>query len=74
MALVRAESSRQAYYTVIHMADDGKDEIEFLSKEEMLKLLLIEDEEFKDEGREVYIEEVIELMRKDLSEDEGSEE
>ncbi|MCQ2079287.1 MAG: hypothetical protein MJZ38_04445 [archaeon] len=56
------------------MADDGKDEIKFLSKEEMLRLLLIEDEEFKDEGRDVYMDEVIDLVRKDLGTDGSSEE
>ncbi len=41
-----------------------------LSEEEMMKLLLIEDETFKDEGRDVYMEEVLELMRKKLGTDE----
>ncbi len=48
------------------MAGPEKRKQEMLSEEEMLKLLLIEDEEFKDEGRDVYMEEVILHMRKRL--------
>ena len=48
------------------MAEPERKKQEMLSEEEMLKLLLIEDEEFKDEGRDVYMEEVILHMRKRL--------
>ena len=48
------------------MAEPEKKKQEMLSEEEMLKLLLIEDEEFKDEGRDVYMDEVILHMRKRL--------
>ena len=48
------------------MAEPQRKKQEMLSEEEMLKLLLIEDEEFKDEGRDVYMEEVILHMRKRL--------
>lgn len=44
-----------------------------LSEEEMMKLLLIEDETFKDEGRDVYMEEVLLLMRKKLGTDENDD-
>lgn len=53
---------------------EKKKEHEMLSEEEMLKLLLIEDEEFKDEGRDVYMEEVLVMMRKKLGTDEDPEE
>ena len=56
------------------MAEPERKKQEMLSEEEMLKLLLIEDETFKDEGRDVYMEEVIVHMRKRLGTDEGSEE
>jgi hypothetical protein len=46
------------------MSDDK--EIELLSKREMYALLLKEYEECKDEGRECYLEELIEELRKDL--------
>ncbi len=52
------------------MAEPKKKEAEMLSEEEMMKLLLIEDETFKDEGRDVYMEEVLLLMRKKLGTDE----
>ena len=48
------------------MAEPKKKEVEMLSEEEMMKLLLIEDETFKDEGRDVYMDEVILHMRKRL--------
>lgn len=48
------------------MAEPEKKKQDMLSEEEMLKLLLIEDETFKDEGRDVYMEEVIVHMRKRL--------
>ena len=48
------------------MAEPEKKKQEMLSEEEMLKLLLIEDETFKDEGRDVYMEEVIIHMRRRL--------
>jgi hypothetical protein len=51
------------------MAEPERKKQEMLSEEEMLKLLLIEDEEFKDEGRDVYMEEVILHMRKRLGTD-----
>ena len=44
-----------------------------LSEEEMMKLLLIEDETFKDEGRDGYMEEVLLLMRKKLGTDENDD-
>ena len=48
------------------MAEPERKKQEMLSEEAMLKLLLIEAEEFKDEGRDVYMEEVILHMRKRL--------
>lgn len=47
--------------------NDGKDEM--LSEEEMFRLLLYEDDEVKDKGRELYLDEVLKLMRKDLGTD-----
>ncbi len=55
------------------MAEPKKKEVEMLSEEEMMKLLLIEDETFKDEGRDVYMEEVLLLMRKKLGTDENDD-
>ncbi len=55
------------------MAEPRKKEAEMLSEEEMMKLLLIEDETFKDEGRDVYMEEVLLLMRKKLGTDENDD-
>ena len=55
------------------MAEHRKKEAEMLSEEEMMKLLLIEDETFKDEGRDVYMEEVLLLMRKKLGTDENDD-
>jgi len=46
------------------MAEDKETEI--LSKREMYALLLKEYEECRDEGRECYLEELIEELRKDL--------
>jgi hypothetical protein len=46
------------------MSDDKEEQI--LSKREMYALLLKEYEECKDEGRECYLEELIEELRKDL--------
>ena len=43
-----------------------KKETDMLSDDELMRLLLCEDEEFKDEGRDVYMEEVILHMRKRL--------
>ncbi|MDR0309852.1 MAG: hypothetical protein LBH88_03755 [Candidatus Methanoplasma sp.] len=40
-----------------------------LSKKEMYALLLKEYEECRDEGRECYLEELIEELRKDLESD-----
>lgn len=44
-------------------------EIETLSKREMYAMLLKEYEECRDEGRECYLRELIEDMRKDLESD-----
>jgi hypothetical protein len=52
------------YVGTIDLADDGK--LETLSKREMYALLLKEYEECQDEGRECYLEELIEELRKDL--------
>jgi len=41
-------------------------EIDVLSKREMYALLLKEYQECKDEGRELYLKELIEELRKDL--------
>jgi hypothetical protein len=46
------------------MAEDEENKI--LSKREMYALLLKEYEECRDEGRECYLEELIEELRKDL--------
>ena len=51
------------------MSEQEKKKQGMLTEEEMLKLLLIEDETFKDEGRDVYMEEVIIHMRKKLETD-----
>ncbi len=40
-----------------------------LSKREMYAILLKEYEECKDEGRECYLEEILEELRKDLETD-----
>lgn len=56
------------------MAEPGrKKETEMLSEEEMFKLLLVEDDTFRDEGREVYMEEVLAVMRKKLGTEEKDE-
>gem|GEM_PF-1996747 len=55
------------------MAEPKKKEVEMLSEEEMMKLLLIEDETFKDEGRDGYMEEGLLLMRKKLGTDENDD-
>jgi hypothetical protein len=41
-------------------------ETEGLSKKEMYALLLKEYQEYLDEGRECYLEEIIEELRKDI--------
>lgn len=41
-----------------------------ISKEEMYAILLKEFEDLPDEGRELYLEEVLAEMRKDLEEEE----
>ncbi|MDD3379259.1 MAG: hypothetical protein PHG86_04655 [Candidatus Methanomethylophilaceae archaeon] len=46
------------------MADDN---LEFFSKEEMYKILLQEYEECKDEGREIYLRELLDQIRKELN-------
>lgn len=51
------------------MADGKKAEGEMMSEEELLKLLLYEDEEVKDPGRELYLEEVLKKIRSDLDKD-----
>ena len=43
-----------------------KKDTDMLSEDELMRLLLYEDEEFKDEGRDVYMDEVILHMRKRL--------
>ena len=48
---------------------DNKD-TKILSKKEMYALLLKEYEECGDEGRELYLEELLEELRKDLGTDE----
>ena len=44
----------------------GENDIGGLSKREMYAILLKEFEEFKDEGRDVYLEELLENLRKEL--------
>lgn len=44
----------------------GEREVEAFSKREMYALLLKEYEECKDEGRECYLKELLEELRKDL--------
>ena len=44
-----------------------KKDTDMLSEDELMRLLLYEDEEFKDEGRDLYMDEVLKKMRKDLS-------
>ena len=55
------------------MAEPERKKQEMLSEEEMLKLLLIEDEEFKDEGRDLYMDEVLKKMREDLGTEEDKD-
>ena len=43
-----------------------KKDTDMLSEDELMRLLLYEDEEFKDEGRDLYMDEVLKKMRKDL--------
>jgi len=45
------------------MADETS---EFFSKREMYKILLQEYKECKDEGREVYLKELLDQIRKEL--------
>lgn len=52
---------------------EKKGEPKMLSEEEIMRLLLIEDETFKDEGRDVYMDEVLDLMRKKLGTEEKTE-
>jgi len=40
--------------------------VDFFSKEEMYKILLQEYEECKDEGREIYLKELLDKIRKEL--------
>ena len=42
-----------------------------LSKEELLKLLLVEDDTFHDEGRDLYMDEVLNEMRRNLGSEDG---
>jgi hypothetical protein len=44
-----------------------------LSEDELMRLLLYEDEEFKDEGRDLYMDEVLKKMRKDLGTEEDKD-
>lgn len=48
---------------------DGENKDAMMSEEELLKLLLYEDDEVKDEGRELYLEEILKKIRTDLDED-----
>ena len=50
-----------------------KKETDMLSEDELMRLLLYEDEEFKDEGRDLYMDEVLKKMRKDLGTEEGKD-
>jgi hypothetical protein len=43
-----------------------KKDTDMLSEDELMRLLLYEDEEFKDEGHDLYMDEVLKKMRKDL--------
>ena len=43
-----------------------KKDTDMLSEDELMRLLLYVDEEFKDEGRDLYMDEVLKKMRKDL--------
>ena len=52
------------------MAIDEKTPFGYLSKKEMYAMLLKEYEECGDEGRELYLEELLEELRKDLETDE----
>ncbi len=54
------------------MADEKSTDREMMSEEELLKLLLYEDEEVKDLGRELYLEEVLKKIRSDLDKDSSS--
>jgi len=50
-----------------------KKDTDMLSEDELMKLLLYEDEEFKDEGRDLYMDEVLKKMRKDLGTEEDKD-
>ncbi len=49
---------------------DGHDD-RMLSKEELLRMLLMEDETYHDEGRDLYMDEVLAELRKNLGTDDG---
>jgi len=50
-----------------------KKETDMISEDELMRLLLYEDEEFKDEGRDLYMDEVLKKMRKDLGTEEDKD-
>ena len=50
-----------------------KKETDMLSDDELMRLLRCEDEEFKDEGRDLYMDEVLKKMRKDLGTEEDKD-
>ncbi|MBO5600268.1 MAG: hypothetical protein J5897_04420 [Candidatus Methanomethylophilus sp.] len=50
-----------------------KKDTDMLSEDELMRLLLYEDEEFKDEGRDLYMDEVLKKMRKDLGTEEDKD-
>ena len=53
------------------MAEPEKKKQEMLSEEELMRLLLYEDDEVKDKGRDLYMDELLKKMRKDLGTDSG---
>ncbi|AMH94203.1 hypothetical protein AR505_0482 [methanogenic archaeon ISO4-H5] len=50
-----------------------KKDTDMLSEDELMRLLLYEDEEFKDEGHDLYMDEVLKKMRKDLGTEEDKD-
>ncbi|AGI47540.1 hypothetical protein TALC_00540 [Thermoplasmatales archaeon BRNA1] len=54
---------------MVDLPGPEKKEIVAYTEEELYGMLLIEDETFKDEGREIYFEEIVRKMREHLGDD-----
>lgn len=62
-------SHNQIPREVVDLPGPEKKEIVAYTEEELYGMLLIEDETFKDEGREIYFEEIVRKMREHLGDD-----